>query len=295
MDRHGGSISLETATPLPLTTCAKELAAQHASVFVRLSKLPPLRPAALKLLNLSSESNARIQEFEAIFRSDPALTADLLLVANSAEFGPRARIDNIKHAITFLGMERVRSLGSTIAFGYFVRQTPRQACIRSIWVHSVATAVVAEAIGNGGSDSGSYTAGLMHDLGRLGLFLGSPKYSEVLATEFGDVQEANALEKELFGMTHCEAGAHVARTWRFSSNLQSCMLAHHDASELESGGTRPIVQTACRMAEALGYPEFRRREPLPPPTLPERLSRRPELAPERLQERIAIQIAVTGG
>ena len=55
--------------------------------------------------------------------------------------------------------------------------------------------------------AGMYTAGLTHDLGRLGLRLaGGDQYAEYMSQEFADLAEANALEKSLFGMNHCEAG-----------------------------------------------------------------------------------------
>lgn len=89
------------------TRSSAEISAQadrHAAVYVRLSKLPPFRPAALKLLNISVESGSAMRDFEEIFKSDPALSADLLLVANSLQFGPRARVETIRHAITYLGL-----------------------------------------------------------------------------------------------------------------------------------------------------------------------------------------------
>ena len=104
-----------------------ELAARHAQTVVCLSKLPPFHPAALKLLNIASESDSAIDDFERTFKGDPALTADLLLVANSPLFGTRAKIASIRHGITHLGLERVRALASTIALSFFVRNQPRTA------------------------------------------------------------------------------------------------------------------------------------------------------------------------
>jgi HD-like signal output (HDOD) protein len=65
----------------------QKVADRHAAVFVALSKLPPFHTTALRLMNLSVESESAMSEFEDTFKADPALTADLLMVANSAEFG----------------------------------------------------------------------------------------------------------------------------------------------------------------------------------------------------------------
>ena len=103
--------------------------------------------AALKLLNISSTSESAAKQFEEAFSSDPALSADLLLVANSVEFGLRSRIATIRHAVSFLGLDRVRSLASTVALGYYVRSMPRHPYMNSIWRHSIASAVIAEVLG----------------------------------------------------------------------------------------------------------------------------------------------------
>lgn len=142
----------------------KPVARRDAAV-VCLSRLPPFHPAALKLLNLSSESMSAIRDFESVFKSDSALTADLLLVANSPLFGNRAQVWTIRHALTHLGLERVRSLATTIAVGFFVRNQPRSGYIRNIWLHGIATAWLAEELGNLSGIPDLYTAGLTHDLG----------------------------------------------------------------------------------------------------------------------------------
>src|SRR5204862_5311982 len=98
---------------------------------------------ALRLLNIASDGNTAVAEFEKVFRSDPSLTTDLLLVANSAAYGPRSPIETIRHAITFLGVERVRTLASTIAFSYQLRGIPQTPSLAAVWTHSIATAVIA--------------------------------------------------------------------------------------------------------------------------------------------------------
>lgn len=265
---------------------------EHSAVFDRLTKLPPFHPAAMKLLTISGESETAISEFEKVFKSDPALTADLLMVANSAAFGFRARVDNIRHALSLLGLERVRSLGFTIAMSMYVRNVPGKDEVRAVWAHSTATAVIADVVGRIYDSSAIYTAGLVHDLGRLGLLLSiGKKYGEVLTKEFADIQECIRLEKVLFGVTHCEAGALVARTWGFPDILQSAMANHHEA-QTEGNGTAPnLIHTCCQMADWLGFPEVKRKDLEVAPELPARLRGHPDLDPERLRATITKQIA----
>jgi HD-like signal output (HDOD) protein len=169
--------------------------------------LPHFRTSALNLLNLAADSEVAMPDIENVFLSDPALTTELLLAANSAEFGFRARIETVRHALTLLGLNRVRALASTVALQLYVQNVQRKGDLRGVWAHGVATAVIAESVGSLYGSPGMYTAGLTHDLGRLGLRLvGGDKYAEYLSREFADLAEANVLEKSLFGMNHCEAG-----------------------------------------------------------------------------------------
>ena len=257
-----------------------------------LSKLPPFRATALKLLGIAADSSVAIAEFEKVFRADPSLTTDLLLVANSAAYGPRSRIETIRHAITFLGLERVRTLSSTIAFSYQVRNAPQTPSLAAVWTHSIATAVIAEQLGAHTGGTGMYTGGLMHDLGRLGLLLSAgPKYADALALEFNDMAEAIALETATASMTHCQAGAILAQTWHFPENLRSCIAEHHDALEKHPDRGVRTVQLACQLADVLGFPEVCRRDiPEYASVLPVKLGTVPELHPDTLRASVVKQL-----
>lgn len=279
----------------PDTARDVELTAQHVATSKRLSKLPHFQTSALNLLTLSTDSDAALPDIERLFLSDPALTADLLLVANSAEFGFRSRVETVRHAITLLGLERVRALASTIALQLYVHKAQPMKDLRGVWAHSVASAVIAESVGNMYGLPGMYAAGLIHDLGRLGLLLaGGDKYVDCMSKEFTDHAEASALEKTLFGMDHCEAGAFLAQTWGFPASLITHMASHHESREGTLADPRYLIQTACRLADSLGFLEVRRQDLASAPVLPERLRKRAELAPERLLDQVKSRMATFG-
>jgi HD-like signal output (HDOD) protein len=268
---------------------------QHAQTVIVLSKLAPFHPAALRLLNISSESESALMDFEEVFKSDPALTADLLLVANSTEFGLRSRIDSIRHSLAYLGLERVRSLACTIAFSFYVRNLPRTEYMRSMWAHSIATAVIVESAGVSRSSHNLYTAGLTHDLGRLAILLSFGKlYSDNLSQEFADLEESNTCEKELFGLTHCEAGQLVAERWGFPARLGTYMAHHHEAVDEKPGDLMNLIRESCQLADSLGFPEVCRRDLHCTPKMAEVLRGRTGFDPDRLREQITKRIAAFG-
>ena len=262
--------------------------------YQRLSALPVFHPAAMRLLEISHESKSALSDFEEVFRSDPALTADLLLVANSAEFGAQMRIDTIRHALTLLGLERVRALALHIMLAAYLRRQ-RDDAIRPIWFHSIATAVVSEILGGIYRVPGMYTVGLMHDVGRLGLLLSAgQQYREVLAKEVQDWNEAIELEAALCGMDHCDAGGMLAQDWGFPATLQVAMLEHHSDWPINSKRGIALVQMACRIADWLGFPEVRRAGLDVPPPLPERVVASRQLDPERVIDLVHKRTASLG-
>src|ERR1039457_6412982 len=179
-----------------------------------------------------SRRDSAVRLFEDAFMSDPALTAELLVMANSAAFGGRSRVQTIGMAIRNLGLERVRSLATTSALRSHTQRGPDQQYLASVWAHGVATAVAAEALGELSGFPDLYTLGLTHDLGRLGLFLaGGQAYAVALSQEFLDIEQADQAERNLFGVTHCQAGAVVAAVWGFPDSLAACMGQHHSGCQ----------------------------------------------------------------
>jgi HD-like signal output (HDOD) protein len=269
-----------------------------SNVFGRLSRLPHMRPASLKLLSISIDSDSALNEFEAAFKMDPALTTDLLITANSPLFGVRVEVQSIRHAVAMLGLERVRSLALTISLKGYARSNRWGDAIQVLWRHSIATAVIAEALG--ASDQKQvpllYTAGLTHDVGRLALFQISPEaYLQVISREFSSNEEFLELEKFLFECSHDDAGAFLATAWGFPVALCDCMRFHHWDIASHAGQLFELVGVACRLADVLGFPEVQRTDRGTAAAefqrlLPPRLRSCPLLVPEALIASIEAQL-----
>ncbi len=258
----------------------------------RLAALPPFPSAALRLLSISADSETAIPEYEDVFKSDPALAAELLRVANSIEFGLMATVDNIRQALTLLGLDRVNSLAITLAMHQYTNDAPRLKIIQPLWAHGVATAVIAEAVASarGTPTAGLYTAGLVHDVGRLGLLMTTGnRYAALLAQHANGRPEAAKMEAELFGVTHGEVGSIMAESWGFPEWLCT-VIRCHDLPEEERPPDQRLraAHLACHFASALGYGEHGDPPGVNPGriVLPPDLKGRPQLEPERLRQRI---------
>ena len=215
------------------------------------------------------------------------MAADLLLVANSMEFGSRSRIETIRHALSLLGLERVRSLASTIAVSAAVHQASRES-VRPLWLHSIATAVIAEKSGSSTTCRGCIPRRWCTTWADSGLLLaGRDRYDAVLLTAFENIEESNRLERSLFGMDHCKAGAFLSEKWGFPISLQVAMSAHHETVAMSRNASWCESPVACG---SLGFPEVTLRDP----DLSEAQCRQAGLSPDAVRDEIALRMATLG-
>jgi HD-like signal output (HDOD) protein len=227
----------------------------------RLNRLPAFNQTAVKLLARPFGIEDSLAEIEESFRSDPGLASQLLTAANSAAMGLRSRVGTLRHALAVLGMQRIRSLVATIATSSYMKQFAVEQ-VRPIWAHGIATAVIAEQLA-GYSDRlcgpALYTAGLTHDLGRLGLLASdSRRYGSFLQSEYQNRDESEMAEWDQFGVIHTVAGGLITQLWGFPANLCAHAENHHAESGFDTEEDR-IVHRACLLADAMGYPELRLR------------------------------------
>ena len=285
---------VDVRTPSQLLPSERELVSRRSGVIAKVSKLPPFAPAALRLLRISTDNDSAVSDFEAAFKLDPALTARLLVTANSPLFACRARIDSIRRAIALMGLDAVRSLAVTIGMRAYISCSSTQDAVRTVWHHSVASAVIGEALSRyypEGDPSVYYTAGLLHDIGRLALLsTEGVRYAEILDREHYDMEEALLLETLAFGCTHDDVGAFLCRSWGFPESLCDCVRFHHTAMAAYAGPMFEVVRLSCSLADVLGLGEIHCAFHSGPKDinelLPARLRGRPDLQDEVLRDRI---------
>jgi putative nucleotidyltransferase with HDIG domain len=133
--------------------------------------LPALPAAAVKCLTLLKNPDFSLREAAAIIETDPILAARLLKLANSAAYGGRESSKTISHAVTRLGLQRLRTFLIEASGQKLFESNDRRiadAC-RTLWTHSVAVAVVARdatTLCGGGDPEMAYLGGLLHDVGK---------------------------------------------------------------------------------------------------------------------------------
>jgi putative nucleotidyltransferase with HDIG domain len=154
-----------------------------------------------------------------------------------------------------LGFERTRQLTLTIATMAYLGNALKEEQLRRCWSHTVACALASSRIAQicGLQPAEAYTAGLLHDIGRLGLMTAyRNEYQQAMAQAREDGADLVTLERERFGVDHTEAGQWLAERWELSEALVRIARRHHEAP---SGplDLLTVVQVACPLADLLGF------------------------------------------
>src|SRR5205823_5148536 len=173
-----------------------------------LEKVTPFPPIAARLLALLSNAAVDVNEVVELIRSDATFTARLLQRVNSIEFGLVYPVGNVQQAVMTLGLDRTREVLLMQATAAYSKGALRTGDLRRCWQHSVATAVLAEQIAQacGAFTNMAFTAGIMHDIGRLGLLVAYPKeYERIIADAGSHTVDILDYESEEFGLHHAEA------------------------------------------------------------------------------------------
>ncbi len=221
-----------------------------------LARIPAFPPIVLRLLDLLAREDVEIRELVALISSDPAFSAQILQVANSPLFGFRARIDSLQSALVVLGLRRVRSLCMTVATSNHMKAVLHIEELARCWRHMLACALLTEQLARCCSafEDRAYTAGLLHDVGRLGLLLAYPKeYADLLRRADRNTLELLDVEREELGMDHCEAGRTLAEHWSLPPDFQIVAARHHDPQTGPTVDLLTLVHLGCKLADSLGF------------------------------------------
>lgn len=228
---------------------------------VALQSIPVFPPIAIRLLQLVSSEDVALRQVIELLRADPAFSAEILRRANSSLIGTRQPVNSLQHALVVLGLRRVRSLTMTVASGMYLKAALGIAELRRCWRHTLACALLTEELARACSihEDLAYTAGLMHDIGRLGLLVAHPvKYAEFLRSA-GKRQAAEDdydlldHEKEVFGADHCAVGNWLAEQWRLPEEFRVVTGRHHDPPAGAEMDLLGLVYLGCRLADTLGF------------------------------------------
>lgn len=221
----------------------------HASdFFTGQSALPTMPEVASKLLRSFGDDNLNLSTLSSIISKDPALSAKVLRLANSARFSPSRNVSTIQDAAANLGLDALRNLSmAACVVGAFpdMPTLPRQ----PFWRHSLSCAAYAQAMARalGVQDDSAYLCGLMLRSGEIIMALSQPAAVGEAEACVNQPGSRFSHEKSKLGCTHSDVTAELADRWRFPVEMQKAFLAASEPME-----AKPF----SRMAAALHLAEI---------------------------------------
>ena len=173
-----------------------------------------------------------------IISHDPALTARILRIVNSAYYNFPHKIELVSRAISIIGEDDLRGLVlATSALEVFSRIPNQLVNMELFWQHSVFTGIVSRLLSkqcNILHGERLFIAGLLHDIGKLILYYKEPEVSQnVLVQAAEDTGLIHDAEQTLLGFTHADVGAALMQAWQLPESLYHIILHHHSPADAE--------------------------------------------------------------
>jgi putative nucleotidyltransferase with HDIG domain len=186
---------------------------------------------------------------------DPPIAAKVLSVANSSAYGFSNRVDSVELAVALLGLRETYSIVLSAAVMNLFEAT-KSFNYKSYWEEAMNAAaacrLIAQVCGRG-ADKSMFTAGLLHDIGRIALLETEPDRYKGLDSKLHGNELVNS-EQELFGLSHAEAGYELAMNWNLPQEIAEAIRFHHtpEFSEIAPAHVH-IVSLAEKWSHQLAF------------------------------------------
>lgn len=220
----------------------------------RAESLPPAPRLLPQLLAALSDMDADIAQVVELITYDPALTAKVLQVCNSAYYALPMRVSTVSDAVNRLGFHGIYTIAAVASSEAFMKQSGISVKdADAMWRHLVSSAIASQFLAKrlGGDGSMLFTAGLLHDLGKIPLADVLEGDYERLITDRTLLGRAlAALETGSFGLNHAEVGARLLENWSFAPDFVAAVRWHHDSA---AAGEHTPLAVCVELADLIAH------------------------------------------
>lgn len=225
------------------------------SLLAHVEDLSALAPSVVKLLDLLNREEIDTESVVQVVRTDAVLSARLLALANSAYFAPPSPVESLQEALFYLGFEQVYHLAMAVGLGGVMNRHAAGYAMDEgeFWRHSLLTAKAGELLAGlerPSQASIGYTAGLLHDIGKLVLnqFL-DPESQAAIARAIEERGQAGIVaEQNLLRTNHAEVGAALLRKWNLPADIIEATEFHHEPAR-----SKATLPTQISLADAMAH------------------------------------------
>ncbi len=225
---------------------------QRLAEMIKGVEVPSFREEVLETLRLLRDPESSLQDVARVVERDPGLVVRLLAAVNAAAFGPAKKIENVGHAVSYLGRGSTEQVVLAVAVkdalpkqrtaGYDPERFWRAAGRRAALARSIAAELHPSTLAE------SYTVGLLQDMALPLLAHARPtEYGPLLEAWHSDPREGlDGLEQRVLGFDHSEVGDRLGRQWGLPERLTRAIGCHHDDSASDE-----LVPPAVRLVAVL--------------------------------------------
>lgn len=213
-----------------------------ASLDAAVKTVLPIPQVALKIIRMINQGYYQMADVAGEIKTDQIISAKIIQMCNSTYLGTKQKVDSIDRALVIIGEQKLLKMVVSASMETYFNNSGDgySLCRGGLFQHALQTGLVAQKLaeftGKASPDI-AYTAGLLHDIGKVVLdqylFAHWPFFYR--RTQIDGVALCTA-ESEKFGMSHPEAGFRLAEAWSLPENLGDAILHHHqpEAAEIDS-------------------------------------------------------------
>jgi putative nucleotidyltransferase with HDIG domain len=233
LDLYHFKTSIEPSWPIDRSSANPSQTDIVFDIDEAIHQVKPIPQVALKIIRMILDDEYAIREVGSEIRRDQVISGKVLNLCNSAVMGLKTVVDSIDRALVLVGEKQLLKIVVTASVQSLFPQSCQgySLCKGGIFYHAVGTALVAQKLaeitGKAAPDV-AYTAGLLHDIGKIPLdqvmASNAPffyRYTQEKGTELCET------ERLKFGIDHTEAGMRLGKLWELPDNLNHVIANHH--------------------------------------------------------------------
>jgi len=217
-------------------------------------RLPNVPEVVRQLIQQLNNPAADYGEIAEKVSQDQTLSLKILRLVNSAHFGLSRKVSSLDQAVVMLGMVRLKTLVIASGIASSVKDV-EGLDLKKFWGESFQVAALAKWFAERDTEVDpdiAFTAGLIHNIGRLLLHLSQPEKALAIQNMITESAcDRSAAEIELLGFTSPEAGQALLDLWSFPQDLGIAVRQHKQPTEFEEpSALAAVVNLACNINDA---------------------------------------------
>ncbi len=216
-------------------------------------KLPTAPRLLVELGTVMQQPSCSGEAVVDLLKQDPTLVAQILRMANSAAYAPAEKINDLEHAISFVGFDEIHCLVGAVASEQLaegkIRYYPVDA--NRLRRHTLFVAILMETLGNTTqlNPQECYIVGLLRTMGMMALERMVPAIDAILPFECSPQTELHHWEREQWGITNVEAAEIILTHWQLPTKTSAAIRGHCNPEQDENPRTHLLHLAASCAAQ----------------------------------------------